>query len=95
MDKSKEYYIQKYEERMDEIYKELKYKHNIPENKIDEQCTYEFDQTANAEEIVGYYIVNYEWDPLKGWLENLQFVKNITPQDEEVTEILTNLYKED
>lgn len=94
MIKTKEYYIQKYEERMDEIYKELKYEYNIPANEIDEQCTYEFDQTANAEEIVGYYYVNYEGGPLKGWLENLQFAENITPQDEEVTKILEELDKE-
>ena len=92
---TKQDYIQKYENRMDEIYKELKYEHHIPDNEIDEQCTYEFDQTANAEEIVGYYIINYEGGPLKGWLENLQWRENLTEQDKEVTRILTELDKED
>ena len=92
---TKQDYIQKYENRMDEIYKELKYEHHIPDNEIDEQCTYEFDQTANAEEVAGYYIINYEEDPLKEWLENLQWREELTEQDKEVTRILTELDKED
>ena len=95
MIKSKEYYVQKYEERMDEIYRELKYEHNVPNNEIDEAYTIKFDDTCLTEEVVGYYIVNYEWGPLKGWLENLQIVKNPTEQDKEVTKILTELFKED
>jgi hypothetical protein len=92
---TKQDYIQKYKKRMDEIYKELKYEHHIPDNEIDEQCTYEFDQTANAEEIVGYYIINYEGGPLKRWLENLQWREDLSEQDKEVTRVLTELYKED
>ena len=93
--KNKQYYKQKYEDRMDEIYRELKYEYNIPDNEIDEKCTYEFDDTANAEEVVGYYLINYEWEPLKGWLENLQYVQDITEQDKEVTRILKELAKEE
>ena len=89
------YYIRKYEDRMDEIYRELKYEHNISDNEIDENCTMEFDQTANAEEIVGYYLVNYEYNPLGSWLENLKWVDKVTEQDNDVTAILTELCKED
>jgi hypothetical protein len=84
----KNYYIQKYESRMMEIYEE--FADDDIEDK-DEYCTRWFDETANAEEVVGYYFVHYEWNPLKCWLENLEFVKNVTEQDGEVTRILMEL----
>lgn len=83
----KNYYIQKYEDRMDEIYRELK-EQNVDD--IDYACTMEFDSTANAEEIVGYYFVNCEWNPLKAWLENTENIE-MTEQDKEVTNILMGL----
>ena len=85
----REYYIQKYESRMDEIYRELV----GTVDDIDYACTMEFDSTANAEEVVGYYLINYEWNPLKGWLENIEGI-NLTEQDKEVTRILTELFKD-
>lgn len=88
---NKQYYILKYEDRMDEIYRELK-ESNVED--IDYACTMEFDQTANAEEIVGYYLINYEWNPLKEWLENLQYAPEITEQDKEVTRILEKFFKD-
>lgn len=81
------YYIQKYEDRMDEIYRELK-EQNV--DGIDYACTMEFAQTANAEEIVGYYLINYEMNPLKCWLENIENI-DLIEQDKEVTRILTEL----
>lgn len=89
--KNREYYILKYEDRMDEIYRELV---NTDVEDIDYACTMEFDQTANAEEVVGYYLINYEWNPLKGWLENIEGI-DLTEQDEEVTRILTELRGKD
>lgn len=86
--KTAEYYKQKYEDRMDEIYRELK---SQDVDDIDWSCTMLFDETANAEEVVGYYLINYEWGPLKGWLENLQYAPEITEQDKEVTRILSEL----
>jgi hypothetical protein len=85
--KNRNYYVQKYEDRMDEIYRELKAE---GVDDIDYACTMEFDQTANAEEVVRYYLINYEWSPLKGWLENTENIE-LTQQDEEVTRILKEL----
>ena len=85
--KDRNYYVQKYEDRMDELYRESKAE-GVED--IDYACTMEFDQTANAEEVVGYYLINYEWNPLKGWLENTENIE-LTPQDEEVTRILKEL----
>lgn len=85
--KDRNYYVQKYEDRMDELYRELKAE-GVED--IDYACTMEFDQTANAEEVVGYYLINYEWNPLKGWLENTENIE-LTQQDEEVTRILKEL----
>lgn len=87
---NKNYYIQKYENRMMEIYEEFANDNDIADK--DEYCTRWFDETANAEEVVGYYLVFHEWNPLGEWLENLKYVKDVTEQDEEVTKILKELY---
>jgi hypothetical protein len=89
--KNRTYYVQKYEDRMDEIYRELK-ETNVKD--IDYACTIEFDETANAEEVVGYYLINYEWNPLRGWLENTASI-DLTEQDKEVTKILVELNEND
>ena len=85
--KNKEYYIQKYEDRMMEIYNEFR-DDNI--KNMDEFCTRHFDETANAEEVVGYYYTHYGWNPLKHWMENTEHIE-MTEQDKEVTEILGKL----
>lgn len=85
--KNREYYIQEYESRMDEIYRELQ-EQNVDD--IDYACTMEFDETANAEEVVGYYLADGESSALKRWLENIEGV-DLTEQDKEVTRILTEL----
>ena len=85
--KDRVYYQQKYEDRMDEIYRELK-EQNVDD--IDYACTMEFDETANAEEIVGYYLSDGETTALKRWLENTEDIE-LTEQDKEVTRILTEL----
>ena len=88
--KDKRYYILKYEDRMMEIYEEFA---DDDFNDKDEFCTRWFDETANAEEVVGYYFVFHEWNPLGEWLENLKYVKDVTEQDKEVTAILRELTK--
>lgn len=84
--KSREYYQQKYESRMDEIYRELQ----GAVDDIDYACTIEFDTTANAEEIVGYYLSDGFTTALKRWQENTEHIE-MTEQDREVTRILTEL----
>lgn len=86
---NREYYVLKYEDRMDEIYREMKAE---GVNDIDYACTMMFDETANAEEVVGYYLINYEWNPLKCWLENIEGII-LTEQDKEVTKLLKELEK--
>lgn len=84
---NREYYIQKYKSRMNEIYRELE---GAVDYDIDYACTMEFESTASVEEVVGYYLINYEWNPLKDWLENIEGI-DLTEQDKEVTRILTEL----
>ena len=86
MDKA--YYVRKYEDRMDEIYVALK-EEDVWD--IDYACTVMFDETANAEEVVGYYLTAYEWNPLDEWMNNLRLAEKVTDQDIEVTRILTEL----
>ena len=87
--KDKNYYVLKFENRMDEIYRELKEQNDVDD--IDYSCTLTFDETANAEEIAGYYLAGGT-NVLKRWLENIAGV-DLTEQDKEVTRILTELDK--
>ena len=87
--KNKSYYESVYESRIKEIRKEM-----IEEEveDIDYACTIEFDEIANAEEIVGYYLVNEGTNALEQWLENIDGI-DLTEQDKEVTKILKKLDK--
>lgn len=87
--KNKSYYESVYENRMKEIRKEM-----IEEEveDIDYACTIEFDEIANAEEIVGYYLVNEGTNALKQWSENIDGI-DLSEQDKEVTKILKRLDK--
>lgn len=86
---NKDYYIQKYENRMMEIYEEFKNDNGI--KNLNEYCAEWFDETANAEEVVGYYFVYYKENPLNEWLNNLKYAYEVTEQDNEVTKILMEL----
>lgn len=86
--KNRSYYESKYESRMDEIYREMK-EEGVED--IDYACTIEFDQTANAEEVVGYYLVNESDNALIRWRENTENIE-MTEQDKVVTEILEQLF---
>lgn len=79
-----DYYISKYNDRWNACYKEC-----MEYGSIDASydATIMFDETANAEEVVGYYCVFYEKDPLKGWLTNTEGIE-LSEQDKKVTEIL-------
>ena len=83
--KNRSYYELKYESRMDEIYREM-LEEDLED--IDYACTIEFDETANAEEVVGYYLVNEDTNAFKQWMENIE---GMTEQDKEVTQILKEL----
>ena len=85
--KGKEYYITKYEDRIAEIYEEF-----VDDGIIDKDlfCENWFGETANAEEVVGYYFVYYKDDAMKTWLKNTKHIE-MTEQDKEVTEIFKEL----
>ena len=59
-----------------------------------------FDDSGNADEIVGYYIEHYGDDALDTWMQNLKFYQEsekdgreaYEEQDKEVTRILNNLF---
>lgn len=85
--KNRSYYELKYENRMDEIYREM-LEEDLKD--IDYACTIEFDETANAEEVVGYYLVNEGTNAFKQWMENIEGI-DLTEQDKEVTKILEEL----
>lgn len=83
--KTKEDYKQIYVDALDWIEKEL------IESGVDVSdgtaITYEFDDTANAEEVVGYYIFNEGDNALNQWLKNTEGLE-LTEQDKEVTRLL-------
>lgn len=85
--KNRSYYELKYENRMDEIYREM-LEEDLED--IDYACTIEFDETAKAEEVVGYYLVNEGTNAFKQWMENVEGI-DLTEQDKEVTKILEEL----
>lgn len=49
-----------------------------------------FDKTANAEEVVGYYLALPTKNLLEDWLNNIEGV-DLSEQDKEVTRILKEL----
>lgn len=92
--KSKRYYVEKYNKRWSKCFDEAS-ESGSEDSGYD--ATILFDETANAEEIVGYYLVHHAENPLKDWLNNIKGI-NLSEQDKEVTAILksfqTNSYKE-
>ena len=87
--KNRSFYESKYESRIDEIYRKMK--EECVED-IDYACTMEFDETANAEEVVGYYLANYGDNALNDWRANDEGIE-MTEQDKVVTEILEQLFR--
>ena len=85
--KNKEYYKVKYIKKWEECY--LKAVENGSEDP-GYDATISFEHDANAEEIVGYYLLLHK-DPFKTWLNNIEGI-NLSEQDKEVTKILGNLY---
>lgn len=91
--KTKEYYKNLYEERINNLYEYFKEQGQTDPGYC---VTIEFDETGTAEEVVGYYICNEGDDALKAWYGNTEHLKengNFDKQDEEVEAILKSLYK--
>lgn len=87
--KNKEYYKAKYNKKWKECYVEA-VKNGSEDPGYD--ATIFFDQNANAEEIVGYYLVLHSEDPFRIWLNNVEGIE-LSEQDKEVTNILEGLEK--
>lgn len=61
---------------------------------ISDIATEIFEKTANAEEVVGYYIVYHKENALQDWLENTKGL-TLSEQDRNVQRILKALYEND
>ena len=85
---SKEFYIEAYSKKWDECLKEAERKNA---KDVSEAATYIFEETANANEIVGYYLVYDRENALKDWKSNTDGI-NMSEQDLEVDRILTQLF---
>lgn len=83
---TKRKYADIYEDRMTELFNQFK---DNPD-----AVTEEFEQTADFEEVVGYYCVNHPDDGLRVWLGNIEGL-TLTHQDEKVTKILKKIYVEE
>lgn len=88
--KDKTYYTDIFNKKWDVCLKEAE--KDIKENGgkadiITDVATEIFEETANVEEVVGYYIVYHKDSALKDWLGNTEGI-NFTEQDKEVDRIL-------
>lgn len=87
--KTKEQYQRDYEIRINSLCK------TFEEEGLNDPgyaASIEFDETCNADEVVGYYICNEGDNALSTWLENTEGIE-MSKQDKEVTEILKKLYE--
>lgn len=92
--KTKQYYIARYNEGWKKCFDEVS---NDGSKDPRYDASILLDETANTEEVVGYYLVYHEKNPLKDWLNNL-YIKGIdlmSEQDKEVTKILKELFRGD
>ncbi len=86
--KTRQYYKQAYNKRMEEITAEVR-KSGSADYKYD--ASIEFDQTANTNEVVGYYLVNEGDNAYEVWCMNTAHLTELTQQDKDVTGILKHL----
>lgn len=91
---NKKYYVNAFNKKWDDCLKQAR--KDIEENNgtfdiVTEIATEIFEETANAEEVVGYYIVYHNESALKDWEVNTEGV-NFTEQDKEIDRILRELY---
>lgn len=92
--KDKEYYVKTFDEKWNRCLKLAK--DDIHENGgaadiIPDIATEIFEECANAEDVVGYYIAYHGDDALNIWIENTKEI-HFSEQDDEVDRILRDLY---
>lgn len=88
--KSKEYYISKYKEKWKECL--ILAKTDDMNSDDNEQATILFDEIANAEAVVGFYLEFHKDNAYKNWLKNTEGVV-LSEQSTTVDFILKNLFK--
>ena len=84
---SAQHYIEAYNKKWDKCLKEAE-RENAKD--VGEIATYIFEESANANEVVGYYLVYHKENALKDWKANTDGI-NMNEQDLEVDRILTQL----
>lgn len=92
---NKDYYLEQYNVLMDECYKDAR--EEIEEGSsvdVGAVATEMFEERANTDEVVGYYIANHGEYALKDWKDNIEGLK-LSEQDKEVDRILKHLYADD
>ena len=88
--KTKAFYEKAFEKRMNEIIADIQ-RRGSEDYRYD--ATVEFDDTANTEEVVGYYLTNEGNNAYETWCMNVAHLAEgeITQQDKDVTAILEHL----
>ena len=87
MIKDKQYYIDLFNSKMDELY--IKYQ---DENDPSYYATVHFDEYANKEEIVGYYLSSYPTEYLSQFILNLYYnASYVSDNDIDIIRILARL----
>ena len=92
--RGKEYYQKLYDEKYDKLLEDAK-NDGCPDP--EQEANEAFNESATAEEVVGYYIEWHGNEAFKDWVENSQFYERErgeapSEQDREVTRILGELY---
>lgn len=92
--KYKQYYMETFIKKWDACLEEaeMEIEENDGEVDITDIATEIFEETANAEEVVGYYIKYHESEALRDWEINTKGIV-FSDQDKEVDRILRKLYQ--
>ncbi len=88
----REYYRKKFFEKWGSLYADAE--KDKEDGDPGYTATMAFEECANAEETVGYYLVYHKEYALKDWMDNTAGI-DMTEQDKEVDKILKKLFKED
>jgi hypothetical protein len=87
---NKKNFIDIFQNKWEECMKEAK-ENKTADNDISAVAMDIFNENANAEEVVGYYLTYYGEEAMETWRENVKYV-DMNPQDKEVDKLLTILF---
>ena len=87
-------YIKRYEDKLDKCISEAKESMKKLYDDLDDKCIQEavehFEETANAEEVVGYYLSHYGDDAYKAWEDNTSNIE-LNDEHKSIGEILSSI----